>query len=61
VRLPAAVKGDQAEAKLHDGVLTIKLPKAEPAKLVNRIQVNLPKLALPKLGKREKKVKVSTN
>ena len=61
VQLPAAVKGDQAEAELRDGVLTIKLPKAAPANPINRIQVNLPKRALPKLGKREKKLKLKTD
>jgi len=60
VRLPAAVKGAQAQAELVDGVLTVRLPKTEPANPINRIQVNLPKLSLPKLGKREKKVKVKT-
>ncbi|HNT25925.1 MAG TPA: Hsp20/alpha crystallin family protein [Anaerolineales bacterium] len=60
VSLPAPVKGDQAEAELKDGVLTIRLPKTDPAKPANRIQVNLPKISLPSLGKREKKVKVKT-
>ena len=59
VRLPVEVKGKKAEAVLEDGVLHITLPKAHPEKRkVNRIQVKLPKLSLPKLGKREKKIKV---
>ncbi len=71
VSLPAPVKSDQAAAELKDGVLTIKLPKADPVKPANRIQVNsptlgvpkigLPKMGLPKLDKREKKVKVKTD
>ena len=32
VRLPIAVNADRVEADLHDGVLTITLPKAESAK-----------------------------
>ncbi len=59
VRLPVEVKGKKAEAVLEDGVLHITLPKAHPEKRkVNRIQVKLPKFNLPKLGKREKKIKV---
>ncbi len=33
VRLPADVEAEQVEAELRNGVLTIKLPKAETAKL----------------------------
>jgi HSP20 family protein len=32
LRLPAEVDADRVEAELHDGVLTINLPKAESAK-----------------------------
>lgn len=32
VRLPSVVKADAIEATYHDGVLTVKLPKAEPTK-----------------------------
>ena len=31
LRLPAAVNSDKAEAKIADGVLTLRLPKAESA------------------------------
>ncbi len=59
MRLPVEVKGKKAEAVLEDGVLHITLPKAHPGKRkVNRIQVKLPKFNLPKLGKREKRIKV---
>ncbi len=59
VRLPVEVKGNKAEAVLEDGVLHVTLPKAHPEKRkVNRIQVKLPKFNLPKIGKREKKIKV---
>lgn len=61
LRLPTAVKANKATATLQNGVLTIELPKQEAGKrLVNRIKVGLPKpkLTLPKLSKKEKKVKV---
>ena len=32
LRLPAAVNADKAEAKITDGVLTLRLPKAESAR-----------------------------
>jgi len=32
LRLPAAVNSDKAEAKIADGVLTLRLPKAESAR-----------------------------
>lgn len=32
VRLPCTVKEDKVEAQLHDGVLTLKMPKAEETK-----------------------------
>lgn len=32
LRLPAAVNSDKAEAKITDGVLTLRLPKAESAR-----------------------------
>ncbi|RME84917.1 MAG: Hsp20/alpha crystallin family protein [Caldilineae bacterium] len=61
LRLPVDVKADKAKATLENGVLTIELPKARAGeKLVNRIKVSLPqpKIKLPKLGRKEKKVKV---
>jgi len=61
LRLPTSVKADKATASLKNGILTIELPKQEAGKrLVNRIKVGLPKpkLSLPKLSKKEKKVKV---
>ena len=60
LQLPEAVKGDKARAELRDGILTVTLPKVQPArKLVNRIKVSLPKLSLPRLGKKEKTIKVT--
>lgn len=57
--LPVDVKADKAEAKLENGVLHIALPKSEAGKkLTNRIKVSAPKLKLPKIGKKEGKVKV---
>ena len=32
LRMPAAIKADQVEAKIADGVLTLTLPKAESAR-----------------------------
>jgi len=32
LRLPAAIEADQVEAKITDGVLTLRLPKAESAR-----------------------------
>ncbi|HXF63409.1 MAG TPA: Hsp20/alpha crystallin family protein [Caldilineaceae bacterium] len=59
LRLPTAVNVDKAEADLHNGVLTIKLPKTTQGKpLFQRIKVNLPKLSLPKLGLKKDKIKV---
>ncbi len=61
LRLPADVKVDKAKATLENGVLSIELPKKQAGKrLVNRIKVTLPKprLKLPKVGRKEKKVKV---
>jgi len=44
-----------------DGILTISLPKVEPAKKAfNRIKVNLPKVKLSN-GKKERTIKVSSN
>ncbi len=61
VRLPTEVKADKAKAELSDGILTITLPKARTGKrLVNKIKVSriLPKIKLPKIGKREREIKV---
>jgi len=38
LRLPSEVDADRVEAELHDGVLTVKLPKAESVK-PRKIQV----------------------
>jgi HSP20 family protein len=38
LRLPAAIKADSVEAKISEGVLTLKLPKAESAR-PKKIQV----------------------
>jgi HSP20 family protein len=40
LRLPAAIEADSVEAKIADGVLTLKLPKAESAR-AKRIQVTV--------------------
>ena len=59
LRLPAEVNVDKAEADLHNGVLTIRLPKTTQGKpLFQRIKVNLPKLSLPKLSSKKEKIKV---
>ncbi len=63
LRLPAEVRSEKAKAEYKDGVLTVTLPKvAASKKLTSRVKVKLPKLSLPKLGKKEKegKVKVRT-
>lgn len=60
LRLPVEVDGAKARAELKDGILTITLPKTAAAKKpANRIKVSLPKVSLPKLGKKEQKVKVN--
>ncbi len=38
LRLPAGIKGDRVEAVCHDGVMTVRLPKAEPTRK-NKITV----------------------
>ena len=40
LRLPAAIEADSVEAKIAEGVLTLKLPKAESAR-PKRIQVTV--------------------
>jgi HSP20 family protein len=40
LRLPAAIQADSVEAKIADGVLTLKLPKAESAR-PKKIQINV--------------------
>ena len=40
LRLPAAVNADKAEAKITDGVLTLRLPKAESAR-PKKIQIQV--------------------
>lgn len=62
VRLPMAVNVDRADARLIDGVLSIALPKTEPhKKLIHRIKVNLPKIKLPSILKKEGRIKISSN
>jgi HSP20 family protein len=57
--LPVEVKADQAEATLENGILRITFPKVDAGKsITNRIKVSIPKLKLPKLGKKEGKVKI---
>ncbi len=59
IPLPVEVKADKAEATLENGILRIVFPKVETEKsITNRIKVSVPKLKLPKLGKKESKVKV---
>jgi hypothetical protein len=59
VPLPVEVKAEKAEATLENGVLHITLPKVESGKsLTNRIKISVPKLKLPRIGKKESKVKV---
>ncbi len=59
VPLPVEVKSEKAEATLENGVLRISFPKVESGKSVtNRIKISVPKLKLPKIGKKESKVKV---
>lgn len=61
LRIPVDVKSDKAKAELLDGILTISLPKVEPAKKAfNHIKVNLPKGKLSN-GKMERTIKVSSN
>lgn len=62
LRLPVEVKADKAKAELVDGILTITLPKAHAGTpLVHRIKVSriLPKIKLPKIGKKEKGIPVT--
>ncbi len=40
LRLPAAIEADSVEAKISDGILTLKLPKAESAR-PKKIQVTV--------------------
>ncbi len=59
IPLPVEVNADKAQATLKDGVLRIVFPKVEQGKgITNRIKISVPKLKLPKLGKKEGKVKV---
>jgi len=62
LQLPRAVLSNKARADLNNGILTITLPLLEPTKKqTNRIKVNLPKLKLPEIGKKEKNIKISHN
>lgn len=59
IPLPVAVKGEKGEATLENGILRILFPKADAAKsITHRIKISAPKLKLPKLGKKEGKIKV---
>jgi len=57
-RLPVEVRVEKANAELHHGLLRITLPKAEAGKRGKRIKVNTPRLRLPKLGSKNKRIKV---
>ncbi len=62
LRLPTEVKANKAKAELSDGILTITLPKAHAGKpLVNKIKVSriLPKIRLPKIGRKEHEIPVT--
>ncbi len=59
VPLPVEVRADKAEAVLEDGILRITFPKVHEGEgITHRIKIRAPKLKLPKLGKKEGKVKV---
>lgn len=58
IHLPEEVHAEKAKAELRDGVLTITLPKAQGGKKGKRIRVNAPRLSLPKLGSKNKRIKV---
>jgi len=59
LRLPVGVNVDKANTGLDQGLLTITLPKGEEHRpLLQRIKVKLPKLKLPKVGKKEPEIKV---
>jgi HSP20 family protein len=40
LRMPAAIEADSVEAKIADGILTLKLPKAESAR-PKKIQIKV--------------------
>lgn len=57
--LPGQVDIRQAKAVLENGILTVSLPKLEPhKKLIHRIQVNLPKIKVPGLNKKQGKIRI---
>ncbi len=56
--LPVDVRVDKAKAELRHGLLRITLPKAETGKKGKRIKVNAPRLHLPKIGNKNKRIKV---
>jgi HSP20 family protein len=59
VPLPAQVDIQKAKAVLENGILTVSLPKLQPhKKLVHRIQINLPKIKVPGLNKKQGKVRI---
>ena len=59
IPLPVGVDAEKAKAVLQNGILQIVFPKVEEGKgITNRIKVSVPKLKLPKLGKKQGKVKV---
>ncbi len=59
IPLPVAVQVEKGEATLENGILRITFPKADAEKgITHRIKISAPKLKLPKLGKKEGKIKV---
>lgn len=63
IRLPEGLRVEKAEAVLKDGILTVQIPKINPAQsLLQRIKVNLPKLRLPGFSKSgPEKIEISRN
>ena len=59
IPLPVEVESDKAKAVLEKGVLRVTFPKVHTGKSpINRIKVSVPKLKLPKIGRKESKVTV---
>lgn len=58
VRLPSAVRSEKAKAELKDGILRITLPKVTMGSPLKRIPVSIPKIKLPSIGKKEKRIRV---
>jgi HSP20 family protein len=58
VRLPSAVRSEKAKAELKDGVLRVILPKVTAGSPLKRIPVSIPKIKLPSIGRKEKRIRV---